>query len=108
MDSLYVLATLNKTLASANNMVAFIILYLKPLSLLYSSSPFIYLRSLVIMQPLELSYCVTLPSLSGTLCRGWSVEYCWNSSRLQPPPFLHPKLRSKRRVDVKQSPVLKW
>ena len=39
------LATLNKTLASAN-MLAFII-YLKPLSLLYSSSPFIYLRSLV-------------------------------------------------------------
>ena len=97
MDSLYVLATLNKTLASANNMVAFII-YLKPLSLLYSSSPFynICSRSLVIMQSLELSYCVTLPSLSGTLCRGWSVEYCWNSSRLQPPPFLHPKLRSKR------------
>ena len=72
------LATLNKTLASANNMLAFII-YLKPLSLLYSSSPFIYLRSLVSNHwncPFAL-----LSSVSAAPC---VVDGRWNIVRIAP------------------------
>ena len=76
-----------------------------PLSLLYSSSlsfwggPFITNYRTSTSSPFVRRSLLSLAT--PYLGRRWSVEYCWNRTRLEPSPFLHSKLRSKSWVDLK-------